>query len=164
MALATLNERAVSWSDIAFTLDIPGAPQMPVIDIKSLDFEGAVTRGEQRGASGGRVLKKTSGSLKNTCSATFYTSGLDEVIDAFSAIAPKDSAGRPQLSKVTFSMVVKHTFEGEDRIRTVKINGCNLDKIAEKHAEGDDAATIDSDLSPLEIVYVNRAGQDVVLL
>lgn len=162
--LSTLNGRALSWSDIKITANIVGGPSMPQIDIKSINFEGAISRGFQVGASGGRRLKKTSGSLTNTCDATFYTDGMDEFIDAIAAVAPKNSGGQAQLSKVSFDFVIKHTFEDESQIRTVTIKGCNLDKLAEKHGEGDDAATIDTDLSPMEIEYTTRSGLKAVLL
>lgn len=167
MALETFNGRAVSWAEINLTLNVLGGATINTIDIKSLDHEAKVDRGEQRGASGGRVLKRTTGQITNTAAATFYKDGLrdlkKELVKAAESAGYVDSQGRAQLSKVTFDMVVKHAFEDDAEIYCTKLNKCHLDKDSEKHAEGTDPETVDVDLNPIEIVEVID-GKDTVLL
>lgn len=167
MALETLNGRAVSWSEIAIALNVQGGATINTIDIKSLDHETKVDRGEQRGASGGRVLKRTTGAISQTAAATFYKDGLRDLKKALVAAAEAagfvDSQSRPQISKVTFDVVVKHAFEDDSEIYCVKLNKCHLDKDSQKHAEGTDPETSDVDLNPIEIVEVID-GKDTVLL
>lgn len=159
----TLNGVAPSWAEINTTINIAGGATVAAVDYKALDWESAIARGEQRGASGGRVLKRTTGQITNTASATFYKEGLRALKRALLAVAPRDGAGRPQLSKVPFDIVVKHSVDDDPEIYITKILGCRLDKHSEKNAEGTDPNTVDVDLNPIEIVEVID-GQDTVLL
>lgn len=163
--LSSLNGRAVSWAEIAVKVNISGGQSLPMIDIKSIDHESKVDRGEQRGASGGRVLKRTTGQLTNGASAVFYRDGAKALKRALMAVAPKDSAGRPQISKVTFDINVLHTFEDDvdAEIHETRLKGCHYDKDGGKHAEGTDPETVDVDLNPLEITEVIDGVETVLL-
>lgn len=167
MALETLNGRAVSWAEIKVTMNVLGGETINTIDIKSLDGSSKIDRGEQRGASGGHVRKKTTGALTTTGSATFYKDGMRELkkalLRACQIAGYIDSQGRAQLSKVTFDIVVKHDFEDDPEIYTKKWNECHLDGDSEKDDEGTDAKTVDVELNPREIVEVIN-GVDTVLL
>lgn len=159
----TLNGIAPSWSDIALTLNVLGGGSSPQVDWKSIDWDSKVERGEQRGVSGGRVLKRTTGSKTDTATAEVYRSGLRDLKRALMTVAPKDDAGRPMLSKVTFDLIIQHSFEDDPSIYEVQLKGCHLDGTTGKHAEGNDAETVPIALNPIEIVE-KIDGVDTVLL
>ncbi len=161
--LSTLNGESPSWADIETTIAIPGGQTLQTIDYKSIDWDSDVKEGEQRGASGGRKMKGTTGEKTDGASAVFYKSGMKALKRALMAVAPKDSAGRPKLSLVRFNIVVKHSVGDDPDIHVVKLLGCRLLKNAEKHAEGTDPNTVECTLNPLEIVEVID-GVDTVLL
>lgn len=160
--LSTLNENAVSWAEIDCTINIAGGQSVKGFDLKSLNYESKVERGVQRGP-GGKVKKRTTGQLTDAADCEVYRDALRIIKRAIVAVAPKDSASRPQISKVTFDLVVKFAMDGDPEIYCTKLLGCHLDKTAFKHAEGTDADTVAIDLNPIEIVEVID-GQDTVLL
>lgn len=161
--LPTLNGVAPSWAEFEATANVNGGTSLTLGGLKSLTWESAIARGEQRGASGGRVIKRTTGAKTDTASCEFYQDGLRELQRQLVAVAPKDSAGRPMLSKVSFDIVVKHAVDTDADIFVTKILGCHLDKLSGNHAEGTDPNVIGVDLNPIEIVEVID-GQDTVLL
>jgi hypothetical protein len=162
MALETLNGRSVSWAELTAAINVQGGQTLAVIDMKSIDYEMKVDRGEQRGV-GGRVRKKTTGQGSNTAAAAFYKDGLDDLETELVKYAPQNDEGNYQLSKVTFDVIVKHSFNDDPKIYEVRLIGCHLDKISEKNAEGTDPVVPDIDLNPLRIVKIVD-GKPVVLL
>jgi hypothetical protein len=165
MALESLNSRAVSWAEILVTINVNGGASLPTIDIKSLDHETKVDVGEQRGAGGGSIRKRTTGQDSATASGTFYRDGAKALKGELAKVAPKDSAGRPRIALVSFDIVIKHSFDDDPsaEIHCTKLLGCRYLKDSSKHAEGTDPETVDVDLAPMKIVEVID-GQDVVLL
>lgn len=160
--LETLNGNACSWAEVEITADVVGGGSFPDIDWKSMDAESKVDRGVQRGP-GGQVKKKTTGQPTDTASASLYRSGLKALKRALVAVAPQDAAGRYQLSKVRFNIVVKHSVDDDPDINILKFLGCTLDKNAYKMAEGPDADVVDIDLNPMKIIEVID-GKETVLL
>ncbi len=161
--LPTLNSVSPSWAEFEATANINGGVALTLSGLKSIDWESAVARGEQRGASGGRVMKRTSGAKTDTASCEMYQGDLRDLQRQLLAVAPRDSAGRPMLSKVSFDIVIKHSVDTDADIFVTKLLGCHLDKLSGKHAEGTDANVVALDLNPIEIVEVID-GQDTVLL
>ena len=161
--LPSLNSVTPSWTEIEATANINGGVALTLSGLKSIDWESAVARGEQRGASGGRVMKRTSGAKTDTASCEMYQGDLRDLQRQLLAVAPRDSAGRPMLSKVSFDIVIKHSVDTDADIFVTKLLGCHLDKLSGKHAEGTDANVVALDLNPIEIVEVIDA-QDTVLL
>jgi len=163
----TLNGQAVSWAEVSVTINIDGGIPVPQVDIKSVDHESKVDRGEQRGASGGRILKRTTGQLTNSASATFYADGFRNLkaalIPAAVAALAVNSDGHVQLSKVRFDVVIIHDFVGDPQIYCTKLLGCHIDKDSGKNAEGTDAKMVDVDLNPLRIVEVVNGVETVLL-
>lgn len=158
----TLNGTAVSWSELEATVNVNGGVSLPDLDWKSIDHEDKIDRAIQRG-QGGRPKKKTTGMPTSTGSGSLYRSALSELLRGLIAVAPQDSAGRYQVSKVRFDLVIKHSYEGDATIYQVKLLGCTLDKKAFKHAEGAEADVVDIDLNPMKIVEIID-GKEVVLL
>lgn len=165
--LETLTGRAVSWAEISVVANVGGGVSLPTIDIKSINHESKVDIGEQRGASGGRVMKRTTGALTNTASAVFYRDGLRTLKKALMTAAlisgSVNSEAHIQLSLVTFDIVVMHSWLDDPEIHCRKFVGCRLFKDGGKHEEGTEAETSDVDLNPLRIIDVVN-GVDTVLL
>lgn len=167
MALESLFGRAVSWSDVNIIANILGGIALGTVDIKSISHESVVSVGEQMGASGGRVLKRTTGSVKNTGSATYYRSGLRDLKRALVPVAQAagyvNGLGQVQLGRVTFDHIIGYSWVDDPEIYLIKLLGCRLFKDSGKHEEGDDPNTVDIDINPLQIVDVID-GVDTVLL
>lgn len=165
MALETLNGRAVSWAECKVTVNVEGGESIPDIDLKDLDTESKVERGEQK--KGGRVVAVTTGEVSNAGSGTIYASGMEALYDVLvrAAIAANfvNDEGQVQVSKVKFNLVVKHDYKDDSAIRTKKLIDCHLDKDAEKYGEGTDASVVEIDFNPRQIIKVVN-GRDVVLL
>lgn len=159
----TYNDVAPSWSDIDTVLNISGGVSLKDIDYKGIKCNSTVAVGEQRGASGGRVIKRTTGAKTDTASASYYRSGLQKLFKALVAVAPKDKQGRPQISLVTFDVVANHTPPTSTEIYTVVIRGCRLIKTDASFAEGNEADVVELDLHPMEVVWMVD-GKEVVLL
>lgn len=167
MAFETLNGDAVSWSELSAVTKIRGGIPLPQPDLKSCDHAAKVERGDKRGASGGRVVSRTTGSATNSGSASWYKAGLRDfkraLKNAALAAGYINSDGHVQLSKVAFDLVIMHSYEGDPEIYIIKLVGCHLDGDSGKHAEGNEAETVDVELNPLRIVEVID-GVDTVLL
>lgn len=163
----TLNGRAVSWAEIGITINVLGGVTAPTIDIKSIDHESTVDVGEQRGASGGQVIKQTTGQGSYSASATFYRDGMRDLKKALLAAATTagfvNRRGQVQLSKVRFDVVITHDWEDDPEIYVVKLLGCRVTKDSGKHAEGTDPETVDIDLKPLSIVEIINGVETVLL-
>ncbi len=161
-SVETLNGTAVSWSEIEIIANVSGGGSFPDLDWKTLDHEEKIDRTFQRG-QGGRIKAKTTGQLTPAASGSLYRSGLRELVRAVKAVAPQDAAGRYQVSKVRFDLVINHSYTDDTEIYCVKLLGCSLDKKSFKHAEGADADLVDVDLNPMRIIEMID-GDEVVLL
>ena len=153
---------APSWSDVKTVINVSGGSTLDDIDYAAFKFGTVVTFGEQIGASGGRVIRRTSGSKKDTLTATYYKSGLRKLLRVLMAVAPVRGNQR-LVSLVHFDVVTLHTPPGDDGIYEQLARGCRLTKIDGGWQEGDDADKVELDLSPLEIAF-KIDGVEVVLL
>lgn len=159
----TVNDIAPSWSDVDTVLNITGGISLKDIDYKGLKVNSTVAVGEQRGASGGRVIKRTTGAKTDAASASYYRSGLQKLFRAVSEVAPKDKQGRSQIGLVTFDVVCKHTPPGSTEIYCVIARGCRLIKLDLSMTEGNEADVVELDLSPAEVVWIVD-GKELVLI
>lgn len=162
MALETLNDAAVSWAECKAVANIDGGIDLPDIDWKSFDFEEKVERSWQR-SQGGRPKKKTTGQTTPAAKAQAYREGIKALKRGLMAVAPENAAGQKQLSKVRFTLVITHSYEGDPDIYCIEIRDCTLDSNIFKLAEGNEADVVDIDLNPREVVEIID-GQEVVLL
>lgn len=157
-----LDGIAPSWADIIVRATPLGGPLIDIKDIKSIETGVTVEVGEQRGASGGRVMKRTTGAVSYEAKATLYRDGYDNLIEKLSALAPK--RGKQDLvSLVTFGIQVQHTPPGSSKIFEYRIKGCRLLGRTLASAEGTDADTVDLVLNPLEIVDIKN-GREIAWL
>ena len=157
----TVNEKACSWADISTTINISGGATLKDIDYSGFKANSTLELGEQRGASGGRVMKRTSGSLKDEASATYYKSGFRTLVTALMVNAP--TRGNQRLvGQVEFNISVKHSVPGDDSIYELVIVGARLTKWDATMAEGNEADKLEIDLNPLRVFWKIN-GLEVVL-
>jgi hypothetical protein len=161
-AFPSLNDIEPSWADIATTFTVYGGDALDMADIASLKWDDKVTVGERRGASGGRVMARTTGALDSAASAELYRSGHRRLIKSLMAKAPQRGNQR-LISLVGFDILIQHTPPGEVEIYTVKLKGCRLLGRALDMKEGTDADKVAVELNPMSIVEIIN-GLEVVLI
>lgn len=164
----TLNGRAVSWAEASISCNVAGGVAMQQIDIKSVTHESAVEVGIQRGVSGGRTIKRTTGQITNTGSVTFYRDGNRDFKKVLSAAALTagyvNADGHVQLSLVRFDIIIVHSWLDDPEIYTRKLLYCRYLKDGSKSEEGTEAETVEVDVNPLRIVEVVNGTVETVLL
>jgi hypothetical protein len=161
-AYPSLNDFDPSYADIAVTFTVFGGDLIDMADISGIKWSRKVEVGERRGASGGRVMARTTGSGSQEASATLYRSGLRKLIKGLVSKAP--SRGNQKLiSLVAFDIMIQHTPPGEVEIYQTKIKGCRYLGDADDMKEGPDADQVEVTLNPIEIVNIIN-GEEVVLL
>jgi hypothetical protein len=157
-----LDGNAPSWADITTTINVQGGGSFKDIDYKELKWSSTVARGEQRGASGGRVIRRTTGELTEAGSAIYYRSGLRKLLKEIYPLAPVRGNQR-LVSLVTFNVVVLHTVPGDDEIYHHEMRGCRLSSFDATMTQGTDAEEVAMDLAPLSNVQI-IGGVEIVLL
>ena len=172
-AYPTLNGIEPSWADINVTLSISGplgavsaGALLPMADIAALKWSRKVEVGKKRGASGGRVMARTTGQSDYECSAQLYRSGVDALLTGLQIAANAQGLVRGnqvQVGLVAFDILVQHTPPGSFVIYTTKIKGCRYLGDADDMKEGPDPDKIELTLDPIEIVRILN-GQELVLL
>ena len=161
-AYPSLNGVEPSWADIAVTISATGQTALSMIDIAGLKWSRKVEVGEKRGASGGRIMARTTGQGSQDASGTFYRSGMRKLVKSLMSNAP--TRGRQVIiSNVAFDIMIQHTPAGESEIYVVKLKGCRYLGEADDMKEGTDADKLDITLNPIEIVNIIN-GREVVLL
>ena len=109
--------------------------------------------GEQR--SGGRVIRRTTGSVSHTASMTMYRSGFQTML----ANAPPTAPKRGDVSLIThiyFDLQVQHSFPGPGQAEIYEfiLKGCRPMAFTLNGAEGAEADTVDVPLSVSEIIHI----------
>jgi hypothetical protein len=161
-AYPSLNDIEPSWADIATTFTVTGGELIDMADIAGIKWDDKVTVGERRGASGGRVMARTTGSVALTASAELYRSGHRRLVKGLMANAPT-RGNQLLISLVSFDIMIQHTPPGEDEIYVVKLSGCRLLGRGFDLKEGDDADKVAIELNPMVIAEIID-GKEVVLL
>jgi len=173
MPLPTLNNAfpildgdAPSFADIAVKAQLgAGLLSGPLIDIRDIAAISTATTveiGDQRGASGGRVLRRTTGSVSYEASLTLYRSGYQNLIKALGLIAPLRN-GQRVLSVVPFQIVVQHTPSWSTEIYEYRLEGVRLAGRTMNGAEGPDADQVEVPINVLQIVDVVLGVEHVML-
>ncbi len=161
-AFPTLNDIEPSWADIAVTATVSGGSLLSIADIASIKWTRKVEVGEKRGASGGRVMARTTGQASYEASATLYRSGMRNLLKALVATAPT-RGNQAIVSLVAFDILIQHTPPGESEIYQVKIKGCRYLGDSDDMKEGMDPDKVEVTLNPIEIANIIN-GQEVVML
>lgn len=159
----SVNEIAPSWADIEVTLTVAdGGQALSMIDIAAVKWSRSVEVGEQRGATGGRVKARTTGSGSQESSMTLYRSGLRKMIKALIEKAP-ERGNQKVIGLVSFDVLIQHTPLGETEIYKTKIKGCRYLGDSDDMQEGNEADKIEVTLNPIEVVQIIN-GVEVVLI
>jgi hypothetical protein len=161
-AYPSINDIAPSWADIQTTFTVGGGDALDMMDIAGIKWSRKVEVGEQRGASGGRVMARTTGQGSQEASATLYRSGLRKLLKSLMAKAPS-RGNQKVIGVVAFDILIQHTPPGETEIYTVKIKGCRYLGDSDDMKEGNEADKVEVTLNPIEIVQIID-GQEVVLI
>lgn len=157
---AVLDGIACSWSDVIVKATPLGGALIDVVDIKAVNTGTTVEVGEQR--AGGRVIRRTTGSLSQEASMTLYRLGYQKLLRNLKDLAPS-RGNQKAVSMVHFNVVFQHTPLGSDEIFEVRLKGCRLLGRALNSAEGTDADVVEIPLSPIDIVDVID-GEEVAML
>ncbi len=157
-----LDGIAPSWADVTIKCSLYNGPLIETKDVAAFSRGSTVEVGEQRGTSGGRVMKVTTGSVSHEASITLYRSGLQTLARAFASIAPVRGNQR-LISLVRFDIQIQHTPPNDVEIYEFRAKGCRLMGVSMSLAEGTDADQVEIPLKPIEIVDVID-GQEIVLL
>jgi len=112
--------------------------------------------------SGGRVRRRTTGSVDYEASMTMYRVGYQQLLRALKALAPKRGNQRA-IAIVPFNIQILHTPPGSTEIFDVRIKGCRIGGRQLNGAEGTDADLVEVPLNPIEIADMID-GEEVVML
>ncbi len=157
-----LDGIAPSWADITLKITPSGGPILTVEDFAALHSGRSVEVGEQRGASGGRVMRRTTGAVSYESSITFYRTGYQKLIRELAKLAP--SRGNQKLvGLVHWGVQVQHKPFNSAEIYERRWKGCRLLGDTLDAAEGTDADQVEVPVSVIEIVDMID-GAEVVLL
>jgi hypothetical protein len=160
------NGIAPSWADLIVRVSGTSIQLADVEDIKSIDTSRTVEVGKQRGATGGRIKKRTLGSLDQDGSLTFYKDGYVDFIAALVAAAEAQGFTRGNevlISPVVFDVQYLFTPFGATRVFDRRMIGCRVIGDTSSASEGTDAAEVEVPLDIMKICDMVN-GKEVVLL
>lgn len=152
-----------SWSDIVIKATPQGGSLVEVKDIKSIDTNTTLEIGEQRGASGGRVIKRTTGSTTHEASLVLFYPGYVQLMRALAALAPTPRGSQKAVSLVNFDIQVQFTPPGSDEVFEFLVRGCRYAGRKISPAEGTDPQEVEVALKVIEIVDMID-GEEIVML
>ena len=161
-AYPIIDGMAPSWADIVVSLTPKGAPLIKTQGIKSIKRTRTVTVGEQKGATGGQVVKHTAGELKLGLDLELYRDEWNSMIEKFAALAPK-RGNQVAIRYVVFGIQVQHTPFGSSRIYDWRAKGCFLLGDTLDAKEGTEADTVAVPVGVKQIVDMIN-GVEVVYL
>ncbi len=165
-AFPSVQGQESSWADITATFNIPGGATVGLVDIEGIKWSRKVEVGESRGASGGRVMKRTAGSESVEASATMTRSGVAQLVEALEVAAMDGGFVRGNeviISGVAFDILIQHTPSGDSRIYTAKLSGCRYLGDSDDNKQGNEADMIELTLNPIKIATKSATGQWIVL-
>lgn len=157
-----LNGIAPSFADIALKITPDGGPILDTKDFAALSDGRSIEVGEQRGASGGRVMRRTAGQISNEASITFYRSGYQKFYRELAKLAPT-RGNQKVLRFVHFSVQIQHTPIGDFEVYDRRWRGVHILGDGLNAAEGTDADQIEVPVGVIEIVDIID-GEEIVLL
>ena len=149
-----------SWADMSVRASPIGGSLLEIGDLLAISTGSTVEIGKQR--EGGRVIKRTQGSVDNEASWALYASGYMKLLRGLRGIAPLRGNQR-QLSLAHFNISIIWTPQGSTEIFEKRLKGCRILTDQEDAAEGNDAAQIEMALDPIQICRVVD-GEEYVLL
>jgi hypothetical protein len=154
-----LDGIAPSWADINVRISPTGGNLIEMGDIAAINTDWAVEEGQQR--EGGRVLKRTSGSLEQNGSITLYASGYQKFLRGLKSAMPLNAKGQRRASLAFFLIHVVYTPPGSTDLLEYKAKGCRMLGRTIDASEGTDAQQVEVPLSVLELVDIID-GEEIV--
>lgn len=158
----TLNGVAPSWADLKTTITPEGGSLIDTFDYASLSFGSTLEVGVQKGASGGRVMKSTTGDLSHEGTIAYYRSGLRKLLKGLMPLAPQRGNQR-LVSLVHQTILVQHSVPGDPEIYEVKLKGVRLTGFQFSMTEGNEADRVEVPVFVTEIALLID-GEEVVLI
>jgi len=149
---------APSWADLVCKFQKSGLPLLEMKDIKEINTGATLEIGEQR--AGGRVVRRTTGSLSTECSVALYRVGYQKLLRNLKAAAPLVGNQRI-ISRVVFNIQFQFSIDDEDDVYETRIKGCRLTGRDINTAEGTDALVVPVKLSTIQIADVVD-GEEIV--
>jgi hypothetical protein len=152
-SFALLDDIAPSFADIAMEIKGIGTPVLKTLDFKAINTGCQVDIGKLRGASGGRVRRRTTGQVEYSASITIYRQGWQALLKNLGPIMPTRGSQRIW-GLVHCSIVYFWTPPGsveifETRIKSARFKGRDL-----ASAESTDPDELEIALDPGEIADV----------
>lgn len=157
-----INGITPSWADIVAKATPDGAALLELKDIAKISRKRTVSVGKQKGASGGRTKKTTTGSVEYELSVTFYRDGYQNFLRRLASIAPV-RGNQKAIRFVYFGVNVQHTPQGSEEIFEWRAKSCFAMGDSMEHAEGDAPDQIEIPIYVTEIVDMID-GEEVVYL
>ena len=157
-----LDGIAPSWADISCKATPDGGSLIVMADIKSITTGSVVEVGEQRGASGGRVIKRTTGAKKDTAGMVLYHTGYLKLMRNLAKLAP--SRGNEKLvSLVHFGFQIQFTPPGDPDVYEYRLFGVRFLGRNTNNQEGTDPNEVDCVLSIAKLADIVD-GQEIVMI
>lgn len=153
---------APSFADVAVKTSGTNLALLTVDDIQAVNTGTSLEVGVQRGASGGRKMKRTTGSADAEASLTLYYNGYQKLLRNLMAAAPR-RGNQARISLVHFQVDVQFTPPGDIEIYEFRIKGCRVAGRTINAAEGTDAQLVELPLNTIDIADIID-GVEVVLL
>jgi hypothetical protein len=154
----TKDEFAPSWQDISLKFRLYGGRTFEVSDVKGVTLNTSIDIGQQR-ATGGVVVRRTTGSETHTGSVNLYRRGWISALEEMVKVAPL-KLGKRRIGGIHFDIEVQHSFPGESRIYTMRVKGCRVAGREYGPQEGNDPDTVNIPMSIADIVDVIN-GEEV---
>lgn len=161
-----LDGIAPSWADVICKSAATGAALLDNKDIKAINTSGALTIGEKEGASGGRVIDFTTGSVRYEASLTLYQDGWLKLLENLKQTAESLRYTRGNqviVGLVSFGLQIQFTPPGSTRIYDRRIKGARIAGFTANTQEGTEANEVEVPLKIKEIVEM-IGGKEIVLL
>jgi hypothetical protein len=151
-----------SWADVNITLRGAETPALTVKDIASVESTSTLEIGEMQGASGGKVIRRTTGASKYEGKLGLYLSGFVGLLENLGPSMPT-RGGKRVFGVVHFDIITQWTPLGSVAIYEKRLLGCRIGGETLAAAEGTDAQKVDMPMHVGEIVYVINGVQYVIL-
>ena len=148
-----LDNIAPSWADVAMTIKGASTPILKTEDFKAMSTGTTIEIGKLRGASGGRVRRRTTGSVDYDGSITLYRQGWQALL-ANLGPAMLTRGNQRVYGIIHFSVQFLWTPPGSVEIFETRVKGARMLGRTLATAEGTDPDELEVPISPGEIVDV----------
>jgi hypothetical protein len=157
---------APSFADLKLSLTPYGAPLISMSAVKAVNMGRTVEVGELIGASGGRVMATTTGTVKYSFTMTLYRWGWEQLSEGLANVA-KPFALRGNeiaISLVHFAAELIWTPPGSNKISHRRAKGLRLLGDTNNPTEGNDPDELEVTCHAKVICDVLSNGKELVML